>query len=191
MRSFGRVLVAASVLLAASLAVALLWPRRLPVDVAAVRRGRFVLTVEEDGKTRARDRFVLSAPVAGTLMRIDRKVGEEVSRGELLASIVPIAPPLLDARSRRETTERVGAAEAAMQRAASTLARARIALSQEQVDLVRMRTLAADGIVAKTDLERAALAVEMRTKEAAASGVRAASGRARAGDGARDPVAPA
>lgn len=169
MRHAGRTGLAVAGLLVAGIVAALVWPRRVPVDVARVRRGAFSLTVEEDGMTRARERYVVSAPVAGTLLRVERHAGEEVSRGELLLSIVPAAPALLDMRSRQELGERVGAAEAALRRATAAVDRARIALAQERIDLDRVGRLAREGIVAQSDLERAQLAVDVRSKEVAAA----------------------
>jgi HlyD family secretion protein len=152
-----------------AIAAALLWPRSVPVDVATVKRGRFELTVEEDGTTRVRERYVVSAPVMGTVLRVDRHAGEEVSRGELLLSIVPTAPTLLDARSRQELGERVGAAEATARRAAAVLERTRINLAQEQVELARVQRLSTAAGLSQTDIERAQLAVDMRIKEMAAA----------------------
>ncbi len=169
MRHAGRTLLVVAGLLAAAIVAALLWPTRVPVDVAAAHRGRFALVVEEDGITRVRERYVVSAPVTGTLLRVERDEGEEVSRGELLVSIVPTAPRLLDARSRQELGERVGAAEAAARRAAVEVERTRVALAQERIDLERLRHLAREGIVARSDLERAQLAVDVRVREVAAA----------------------
>ena len=169
MRHFGRLLLVVAGLLGMAIAAALLWPRSVPVDVATVQRGRFELTVEEDGTTRVRERYVVSAPVMGTVLRVDRHAGEEVSRGELLLSIVPTAPTLLDARSRQELGERVGAAEATARRAAAVLERTRINLAQEQVELARVQRLSTAAGLSQTDIERAQLAVDMRIKEMAAA----------------------
>ena len=169
MRHFGRLLLVVAGLLGMAIAAALLWPRSVPVDVATVKRGRFELTVEEDGTTRVRERYVVSAPVMGTVLRVDRHAGEEVSRGELLLSIVPTAPTLLDARSRQELGERVGAAEATARRAAAVLERTRINLAQEQVELARVQRLSTAAGLSQTDIERAQLAVDMRIKELAAA----------------------
>ncbi len=169
MRHFGRFLLVVAGLLGMAIAAALLWPRSVPVDVATVKRGRFELTVEEDGTTRVRERYVVSAPVMGTVLRVDRHAGEEVSRGELLLSIVPTAPTLLDARSRQELGERVGAAEATARRAAAVLERTRINLAQEQVELARVQRLSTAAGLSQTDIERAQLAVDMRIKEMAAA----------------------
>src|SRR5581483_5045646 len=76
---------------------------------------------------------------------------------------------LLDARSREEGAERISAAEAAVQRADAALARARVALEQEQIDLARARSLRAQGVLARNELDRAELAVNVRLKEVSAA----------------------
>jgi HlyD family secretion protein len=169
MRHFGRLLLIGAAVVGGAIAAALLWPRSVPVDVATVHRGHFELTVEEDGTTRVRERYVVSAPVVGTLLRVDRHPGEEVSRGELLLSIVPSAPTLLDARSRQELGERVGAAEARTKRASAVLEQTRIALAQDQVELARARKISTEGGLSRNAIERAQLAVDLRIKELAAA----------------------
>jgi HlyD family secretion protein len=106
--------IAATVFLAAVAGV--VWsvmPRPIPVETATVTKGRFVATVDEDGKTRIRDRYVVAAPLAGRLTRIGLKVGDKVKADDVVATIVPSPAPFLDPRSRREAEERLGTAEAA------------------------------------------------------------------------------
>ena len=81
---------------------ALIWaflPRPVTVETASVSQGRFVKTIDEDGKTRARERYVVSAPIPGRLLRVALKAGAPVEKGRLLAVIVPSAPGLLDVRT--------------------------------------------------------------------------------------------
>ena len=87
---------------AAAVAAFLLWafyPRATIVDVATVTRGTFVRTIDEDGKTRVRERYVVSAPLAGHLLRIALKAGDGVETGALLATLLPGDPALLDTRA--------------------------------------------------------------------------------------------
>ena len=77
-------------------AAALAWtltPRPFPVEALEVVRKRFEQTVEDDGKTRVRDRYLVSAPLAGRLQRVRLKVGDRVTRGQVLAVLAPMAPP--------------------------------------------------------------------------------------------------
>src|SRR5512144_1806702 len=119
---------------------ALVWafvPPQVEVEVASVTRGAFRKTIDEDGKTRVRERYVVSAPLAGRLLRVELKPGAPVERGTLLASLLPASPTLLDARTTRELTERLGAAEAERARAGAAIERATVALGQAKADLQR------------------------------------------------------
>jgi len=151
-----------------ALIAALVWaflPQPLPVEVAEITRGRFEQTIEEDGKTRVRERYVVSAPLAGELQRITLKVGDAVTAGMTLAVIDPSSPALLDVRTERELTERVGAAEAARLRAAAAVERARAALDKSRADLERTRKLAEKGFVSTSQLEQAELETKINTRE--------------------------
>lgn len=146
------------------------------VEVAEVTRGSFEQVIEDDGKTRVRERYVVSAPLAGKLQRITLKAGDAVTAGMLLAVIDPSLPALLDVRAERELTGRVGAAEAVRLRAAATVERARAALDKSRSDLDRTRKLAAKGFVSAAQLEQAELEakINMRELEAASYAEQAA-----------------
>jgi HlyD family secretion protein len=149
-------------------AALLVWafaPQPVAVDTAVVGRGAFRRTVDEDGKTRVRERYVVSAPLAGRLLRVELKPGAAVERGTLLATLLPAAPTLLDARTMRELSERLGAAEAERARAGAAIERAVVALGQAQADLHRAAQLAQQGFVSKENLERGQREVELKTKE--------------------------
>src|SRR5215212_4629182 len=79
-----------------ALIIAGLWPKPLPVETVQVGAGQLRVTVNEEGKTRIRQRYVVSAPVAGQLRRIPFKAGAEVKAGDTVAVIDPVAPALLD-----------------------------------------------------------------------------------------------
>jgi HlyD family secretion protein len=102
-------------------------PQPVPVDFTLAQRGRLTVTVDEEGETRVRDVFVLSAPVAGRVRRIEIEVGDEVVANEtIVAEIEPVDPTLLDVRSESEAPAAVAAAEAELEfasreRAASAL----------------------------------------------------------------------
>jgi HlyD family secretion protein len=145
-------LLAAAALVLALLAVAL-WPETVPADVAAVARGPLQVTVDEEGETRVRERFVVSAPVAGRVLRIDLEAGDRVARGTALASFLPVDPALLDARSRAEAQAAAGAAESALGRARAELHRAEAALALARSEAARHRELARAKIVSAGVLE--------------------------------------
>jgi HlyD family secretion protein len=156
-------------LLAALVAAgALAWafrPQPVAVDVATVTRGAFRRTVDEDGKTRVRDRYVVSAPLAGRLLRVELKAGAPVNRGDLLATLIPSAPALLDARAEGELRGRVGAAEADVRRAKADVERARVALTLARSEFTRASDLAAQGFTSKQSLERNQREVDLKARE--------------------------
>ncbi|MFN0317162.1 MAG: efflux RND transporter periplasmic adaptor subunit [Burkholderiales bacterium] len=139
-------------------------PRPVPVEVASASRGLFEQSVDEDGKTRVRDRYVVSAPLAGQLERIRLKPGDAVQAGTPLAVLYPSAPALLDVRTVRELEERVGAGEAALAQSRAEVARAEAALDYSQSDLRRSKNLAAGGFLSPSAREQAELAVRVNSK---------------------------
>jgi HlyD family secretion protein len=146
-----RVLIAVAVV-GGLLAVAL-WPETLTVDAGVVGRGPLMVTIDEEGRTRVRDRFVVSSPVAGRVLRIELEPGDAVKRGQVVASVRAEAPPLLDERTRAEAQAAVESARAALGRARAEEQRARASLAQLQRELVRVRELAQSAIVAQSELD--------------------------------------
>jgi HlyD family secretion protein len=141
-------------------------PQPVPVEIAVVTQGAFVETVDDDGVTRVRERYVVSAPLGGQLLRVGVKAGDTVERDGGVAVIVPSAAAMLDPRTRAELSERVGAAEARVQRAGAEIARSRAALAQARVDLERADKLAKSGFVSASARDQAELALQIRQREA-------------------------
>ncbi|MGE4050174.1 MAG: efflux RND transporter periplasmic adaptor subunit [Piscinibacter sp.] len=158
------VLIAATAATAALLAWAFA-PRPLGVEVATVTEGPFETSIEEDGKTRLRDRYVVAAPLGGTLARIALREGDAVEEGAALASITPLLPSMLDERTRRDLLLRVDIAQAQVQRAAARIESARLALAQAGNEQRRSEQLARDGFVSPTKLENDRLAAEGARKD--------------------------
>jgi HlyD family secretion protein len=142
-----------------------LMPSPIPVETAKVTSGRFVATVDEDGKAQIRNRYVVEAPLAGRSARIRLKVGDQVSHNDLITTIEPPAVPLLDSRSRREAEERLGTAEAARERARATVERTQAQAAQAQTDLTRAKTLVERNALTTQALERAELAMRVADRE--------------------------
>ena len=140
-------------------------PGRIAVETAAVTKGRFVASVDEDGKTRVRERYVVAAPLAGRLGRLRFKVGDQIVWMTLVATIMPSPVPLLDVRSRREAEERLGAAEAALERAKAGVERAVAQSDQAKTDLARTRTLVDRGATTVQALERADLVMRLADRD--------------------------
>lgn len=157
--------IAMTALLSALLLVWAFWPQATEVEIGTLSRGPFERAVQEDGKTRLRERYVVSTPLTGRVQRIALKEGDTVARDAVLATLWPIMPGLLDERTRREQDERIGALEAAVRRAGTSAERARAALDQAVADLKRSETLAQQGFVSPTQNETGRLTVRLRQKE--------------------------
>lgn len=129
-------------------------PKPVLVETARVTRGPLMVTLEEEGKTRVRDRFAISAPVAGYAHRLQFKVGDAVRRGQVVLTMEPLPSSVLDPRSQAETTARVSAAEATQRRAEEAERAAEVDLDYWESELSRTRQLHEDGIVAREQLDR-------------------------------------
>jgi HlyD family secretion protein len=140
-----------------------------PVDLAPVSRGPLRVTLDEEGETRIRDRFVVSAPFAGRILRIDLDPGEPVRKGDVLVILRPGTPNLLDARSRAGFEARVRSAQAALGRAKADRERARAELRFAESDLKRNSALGKQGIVSQERVDQARLSVDTRRGALAAT----------------------
>lgn len=154
--------------LAVSLAVILvlaLRPSPLPVSTAEVARGAFVESVDEEGQTRLRDTFTVSAPIAGFLQRVRPEPGDTVELGETLFRMEPLPAPALDARSLEQARENLSAARARRQTAEANLATVAADAEFAAGEYARYRELHDRGLVSTTEMERARAA---RDRQAAA-----------------------
>src|SRR5512138_1191267 len=128
-----------------------LWPQPVPVEIAEATVGTLRATVNEEGKTRIKQRYVVSAPVTGQLRRIPFKAGAEVKAGETVVAVIePVLPTPLDARAR--TT-----AEAKRDTAAANLQKARATHDFTASELRRFEKLYAEKTVSVQELETAQL----------------------------------
>jgi HlyD family secretion protein len=141
------------------IAAILMWafrPAAVPADFSTVARGRLEVTVDEEGQTRVRDRYVVSAPVPGRMQRIQLEAGDPVTAGKtVVATFLPTDPALLDVRTRAELEARVKAAGAALGSAKAEEGRAAAELEFAQSELERNRKLLEGGAIAQRDLEQA------------------------------------
>ena len=158
MKSFGKLKLAwlGVGALAALLAVVLLRPQPLVVETARVTRGPLEVTVGHEGRTRVKDRYLVSAPLAGRLQRLPLKAGDVVEAGKTLVAVIePTDPELLNPRSLAEAAARVKAAEAEVARAGSEADQARIRLEFAERELTRLNKTRPSGAVSQADLELA------------------------------------
>jgi HlyD family secretion protein len=149
------------ILVVAGIVAVAMWPQSMEVDVVTAARGPMVVTIDEEGETRVRDRFVVSAPVTGRLQRIELEPGDVVTRGKtILARLTPAESPLLDPRTRGELAAAVEAARAAIGQAQAERDRAAATLERARVTLKRQEALTAAGAVARDTLDAAQTTVK-------------------------------
>jgi HlyD family secretion protein len=157
-----------------------------------VKRGPLEVSVSDDGRTRVRDRFVISAPAAGTLVRIDLEPGDTVRAGAIVARITPPVPAVLDERARAAAEARLSEAVAHLRQADAAMARAQVARTPATNEAARARVLEKAGAISRSQREQKELAEELvqndlaqaeTTRRAAAAEVAAA--RAALGRGVR------
>lgn len=179
-----------SIVLIALVIVGFLAFRPTPVEVetARVTQGELQITIQEDGKTRIREKYIVSTPVAGRLSRIELKPGDLVADdGQRIAVILPGQPAMLDARAKAQAEARVEQANASVKRAAAAAEQVRVdfelarikferaenmitskAISTDEYDIARsqffslkqnLRTVEFDQEIAKYELETAQAAL--------------------------------
>ncbi len=141
-------------------------PEPALVDFADVEQGDLRVTVDQDGKTRIRERYVVSAPLAGRLLRIDLDPGDAVEAGEtLLATIEPRDPELLDARTIAQAEAREKAAQASLEKMGPILEEMIAGKEFAEAELKRLRDARSENAraVSTSDIERKLLAFRTRS----------------------------
>jgi len=135
-------------------------PQPIAVDLGAATRGPLRVTVEQEGRTRVIDHYVISAPVAAYAQRIELEVGDGVQRGAALVRLEPLRAEVLDPRQRAAAEAGVAAAKAAVSAAEQNAEAAKASADLAQKELERIRKLRADGHVTQDAEDRAAAEAE-------------------------------
>jgi HlyD family secretion protein len=155
-------------LLLLAIAAALAWglrPRPVPVELGIVGRGPLAVTIEEEGRTRVRDRFEISAPVAGYLRRLTLDVGDSVARNQVIAELEPLRSTVLDPRARAEAEARVASAEYALQVAEEKAAAAAAEAARTRHEYERRRKLCESGCISQEELDTAEILAQRTAAE--------------------------
>jgi HlyD family secretion protein len=139
-------------------------PKPLAVETGRVARGHMQVTIDEDGQTRAHDRFTLAAPIAGRLSRIRLHEGDAVSPQTVIATISPLP---IDAREVARTKAEIESLEALKKEAVQYVERAEADHEQTQRDVVRYTDLQRQDVVPRQTLEQAQTAEKRAAKELA------------------------
>ncbi len=169
----------------AGLTVLALRPTPIAVDLGTVEQGTLWVTVDAEGKTRVQDRYMIAAPVAGRLARIELKPGNAIQTGTVVAQIdsLPFNADVQAAEARLnelraqlagvdtqrpkaatldQAAANIKAAIAGQRQAEASYREAQANLAQAQRDRDRARELQAAGAISRQDKEDAELAVTQR-----------------------------
>ena len=130
-------------------------PKPMVVDSVAVTRGPLESTVDADGRTRVRERYVVAAPVAGRVERIALTEGTIVHAGEVILMLRPLP---LDSTAVAQARARVEAADAVVRQAETDVRTSLAELEQRRRQATRAERLAEYGALAPRDVEEAQLA---------------------------------
>ena len=130
-------------------------PQAVPVDMATVGHGPLMVTVDEEARTRVRDVYTVSAPLAGMAQRVDLDAGDRVAAGDTVVTIVPSDPGFLDRRREAEAEAAVSAAEAAWRLAAAEVEEAQARVDFSGREFERAKSLAQRGTISVSALDRA------------------------------------
>lgn len=140
--------------------------RPVEVELGRVGRGPLTVHVSEEGKTRIRNRYIVAAPVGGSMQRVTLKPGDEVKSGEtVLTRIEPGVSPLLDVRAKAEAQARVSGATAGKSRAQESLEMSRTSLRYAQTNSDRIKGTAGSGILSASDRDNIQRELELRQRE--------------------------
>jgi len=140
-----------------------LWPKPTTVELAELHNGPLLVTVDEEGKTRIKDVYTVSAPITGKLVRLSLEAGDRVKKDvSEVAIIEPMAPAFLDIRARRELEAQVEAAKAAVALSEAEANQAAAELEFAQNELKRAQALIRSRTISERALERARIDTDTR-----------------------------
>ena len=153
----------------AALATVAAWPRPRLVDSGEAERGAVRETVEAEGRTRLRDRYVIAAPIAAMARRLQLAPGDPIEAGQVLIVLDPVTAPALDTRSRAEAVARLAAARARYRAAREQASAAEAVADQLRAEATRQRELQTRELVAAEAAERVVAASLRADREAASA----------------------
>ena len=157
------------------------WPRPVLVDLATIVRGPIEVTVDDDGKTRVRHVYTVSAPVAGKVLRISHPTGEAgpslhvgdevVANKTIIALMQPTLPSFIDVRSHDQLQAEVLAADAAIAQQEAEVHRIEAALDFYRTEFQRAQTLSRTQSISAQAVDKARF--DVATNEAAQASAKA------------------
>ena len=136
------------------------WPQPVLVEAAAARRAPLTITIEEEGRTRVIDRYVISAPVDGVACRLQLDVGDRVEQNQVLLGITPLESQVLDPRSRARAGAQVAAAQSALEATKEQASALEAAAQLAEIEFKRLQALVEEGAVSRDVFDKAATKVQ-------------------------------
>lgn len=146
-------------------------PKPVPVNVGKVEKRALEVTVDESGKTRIRDTYIVSAPVTGNMSRIPLRAGDSIAEGDEITQITPLMPQLLDTRTRAEATARVEVASANVRRTKAAITQAESALGYAKSQAERSQKLRHSGGMSEQQYEETQYRLRAAEEEFEAAGL--------------------
>ncbi len=141
-----------------ALVIALIYgfmPETVVVELAEVERKNLKVVILEEGKTRIKEHYQISAPVAGSLYRMPWKVGDTVTKDQVLLEISARASTLLDSRTKAEAENRVEAAQAALNTAKAKAKAAAASAEFASSEYQRLNKIYQKKLIAYSQLQQA------------------------------------
>lgn len=161
-RSKSRVLTIAAFALVVVVLAWLAWPRPTPVDLATASRAAMEVTVDEEARTRVQHVYTVSAPLTGTVLRPELDVGDPVTANQTIVAVMrPSAPSFHDPRLHQELQSALAAANGSVVLAEAEIRRIEAALNYSRTELRRIQSLAGQGAVARSSLDKTIADVQM------------------------------
>jgi HlyD family secretion protein len=165
----------------AALLVWFAWPRPAAVDLATVAKGPIEVTADDDGRTRVRHVYTVSAPIGGKVLRISHPmgaqgaslhVGDQVTVNETVVALMqPTPPSFIDVRSHDQLEAEVIAADASIQQQEAEVRRLEAALEFARTEFQRAQALARTQTISTQAFDKAKF--EVASNEAALASARA------------------
>jgi len=146
------------ILVASAIIIGLLvwgfWPKPVVIESTTVIRAPLTISIEEDGKTRLIDRYSIAAPVNGITCRMNLKVGDNVTQGDILLGITPLPSQVLDPRSRAQAQSQVSAARSALQAAKQQVESAQANAQLAGDEVKRYRLMLDKGLISQDSYDK-------------------------------------
>jgi HlyD family secretion protein len=140
------------------------------VDLQPASVGSMYMSVEEDGITRIRERYVVSTPLDGRMQRLGFDVGDSIPEGTTLVRMEPTDPELLDPRAIAQAKARVKAAEGKVASAVAAIEKANVNAHQAELDMSRARLLRETAAISESEFELSELNYQLKQQEAKQAG---------------------